>query len=210
MTVLADQIIELYERHARHWDAARRREPLVEAIWLDRFCSFMPPAACVLDLGCGGGVPIAKYFLEHGFNVTGIDTSETMISLCRDRFSQGQWLLEDMRTLSLGRTFGGLIAWDSFFHLKHEDQRRMFPVFRQHAAPGASLLFTSGPEHGEVTGSYQGEPLYHASLAEVEYRSLLSENGFSVAAHAARDAACGQRTVWLAHLRAEPACGPRI
>ena len=40
-----------------------------------------------------------------------------------------------MRELALGRKFSGILAWDSFFHLRHDDQRRMFPVFRQHAAP---------------------------------------------------------------------------
>jgi hypothetical protein len=34
--------------------------------------------------------------------------------------------------LSLQRSFDGILAWDSFFHLNHDDQRRMFPVFRAH------------------------------------------------------------------------------
>ena len=105
-----------------------------------------------------------------------------------------------MRALSLGRRFRGLVAWDSFFHLPHEDQRRMFPVFRAHAAPGASLLFTSGPSHGEAIGDYRGEPLYHASLAASEYRSLLLSNGFDVVAHATEHPDRGGHTVWLARL----------
>jgi SAM-dependent methyltransferase len=202
MSELADQVIDLYERHARHWDAARQREPRTERTWLDRFCSDMPSAASILDLGCGSGVPVAKYLIGRGFNVTGLDTSETMISLCRQRFPGSEWLVGDMRKISLARTFRGLVAWDSFFHLGHDDQRRMFSVFRQHSACGAVVLFTSGPEHGEAIGSYEGDPLYHASLAESEYRSLLSENGFSVLAHAARHPACGHRTLWLAQLSA--------
>jgi SAM-dependent methyltransferase len=202
MTESAARVIDLYERHARHWDAARQRAPMAERTWLDRFCSDMPAAASILDLGCGGGAPVAKYLIEQGFKVMGLDTSETMISLCRDRFPTNEWLVADMRRISLGWTFRGLVAWDSLFHLGHDDQRRMFPVFRQHSAPGAFLLFSSGPEHGEAIGNYQGDPLYHASLAESEYRLLLSENGFSVLAHATRDPACGNRTVWLAQLPA--------
>ncbi len=74
------------------------------------------------------------------------------------------------------------MAWDSFFHLGFDDQRRMFAVFRAHAAPGAPLLFTSGPRHGEAIGRFRGEPLYHASLAPDEYRALLAANGFAVVA----------------------------
>ncbi len=78
--------------------------------------------------------------------------------------SGAEWAVADMRTLALGERFRGLVAWGSFFRLAHDDQRRMFLVFRAHAAPGAALLFTSGPSHGEAIGAYGGEPLYHASL----------------------------------------------
>ncbi len=76
----------------------------------------------------------------------GVDSSPTMISLCRRDFPERQWIVADMRTLALGRRFAGIVAWDSFFHLTYDDQRLMFPIFRAHAATGAPLLFTSGPE----------------------------------------------------------------
>jgi hypothetical protein len=105
-----------------------------------------------------------------------------------------------MRTLSLARRFDGILAWDSFFHLCPDDQRRMFSIFRDHAAPRAALMFTSGPAYGEAIGSYQGEPLYHASLDGAEYRALLSANGFEVMAHMVEDPNCGNHTIWLALL----------
>ena len=106
-----------------------------------------------------------------------------------------------MRTLSLDRRFDGILAWDSFFHLSPEDQRTMFPIFRRHAGPGAALMFTSGPSHGEAIGTYKGEPLYHGSLDGAEYRSLLHENGFEVVSHVIEDPACGHHTVWLSRFR---------
>jgi hypothetical protein len=104
-----------------------------------------------------------------------------------------------MRALSLQRSFQGIVAWDSFFHLSHDNQRLMIPLFREHAAAGCALLFTSGPSHGEAIGSFRGEPLYHASLSADEYRALLGENGFVVQAHVAHNPECG-RTIWLAQL----------
>ena len=74
----------------------------------------------------------------------------------------------------------------------------MFPIFRVHAAPGAPLLFTSGPRHGEATGTLRGEPLYHASLAPDEYRSLLAANDFTVVIERMEDPECGGHSVWLA------------
>ena len=197
MDSASEQIIGLYERHAHAWDRARGRS-LVERAWLDRCTALLAPGASILDLGCGAGEPIAGHLIGRGFRVTGVDSAPTLIAVCRDRFPDHEWRVADMRALSLGRRFDAVIAWDSFFHLAYDDQRAMFPVFAQHAAPGAALLFTSGPAHGEAIGSFQDEPLYHASLDEAEYRSLLAANGFVVLRHVADDPDCGHHTIWLA------------
>jgi len=70
--------------------------------------------------------------------------------------------------------------------------------FASHARPTTPLMFTSGPEEGEVIGSYCGEPLYHASLDPVEYEKLLNKEGFTVQAFAAEDPDCGKHSIWLA------------
>jgi SAM-dependent methyltransferase len=194
----SDGIIDLYERNAHNYVADRRGVAWDESPWLDRFIGLLPKDATILDIGCGCGEPIAQYFIDRNFAVDGVDASPTLISVCRARFPKQRWHVADMRNLALGRTFQGLLAWDSFFHLSHDDQRRMFPIFKLHAASNAALMFTSGTSHGVAMGSYRGEPLYHASLAREEYRTLLEANGFRVEAHVVEDPNCGRHTVWLA------------
>lgn len=200
----AEQIIGLYRRHADAWDAARGRQPSnrpMEAGWLDQFLGLLPPRPPVLDIGCGSGVPISRYLDRQECDLTGVDSSPEMIAFCKARFPLQTWHVADMRRLSLGHVFDGLIAWDSFFHLCHDDQRRMFPIFRAHAAPRATLMFTSGPDHGVAMGTLEGKPLYHASLNGAEYRALLVENGFHVVAHVVEDPSCGRHTIWLAQFK---------
>jgi trans-aconitate methyltransferase len=192
-----DAIIDLYERHARDFDRDRSRA-LEEKLWLDLFLAYTLPGGTMLDIGCGMGEPIARYVMQRGFDVVGMDSSPTMIALCRERFPDAEWLVADMRTLGFGRRFNGVLAWDSFFHLHMDDQRRMFARFASYAAPGAPLMFTSGVSEGERIGSYCGEPLYHASLDRAEYEQLLTRHGFSVQAYRAEDPECGGHTVWLA------------
>jgi SAM-dependent methyltransferase len=195
----ADTIIDLYERRAHDWVCDRSRQPVfIEQTWLDRFCALIKPRGTLLDIGCGPGEPMAAYLLAQGFDICGVDSSPTMISLAQGNFPDREWIIADMRALSLGRTFDGVMAWDSFFHLNYDDQRQMFPTFRAHAKPGAPLLFTSGPQHGEAIGSFRGEPLYHASLSPDEYRALLLENGFECVAEKMEDPECGLHSVWLA------------
>ena len=202
MSTEAERIVELYERHAGIWADARAREKgLYERGWLDRFCELIPPGGSVLDFGCGTGEPMARYLAECGYAVMGIDSSLAMIAMFHAHLPNQQARVADMRTLSLATRFHGIMAWDSFFHLSHQDQRQMFTTFRAHAAPRGALMFTSGPAHGEAIGQLGGEPLYHASLDAVEYRQLLGDEGFAVVATLAEDPTCGGRTVWLAQLR---------
>jgi 2-polyprenyl-3-methyl-5-hydroxy-6-metoxy-1,4-benzoquinol methylase len=197
MTQMASRIIQHYEKHAIAWDSDRRSNAWSDKVWHDRFIDGVAPGERVLDLGCGGGIPIASHLHAHGLEVTGVDSSLTMISLCRQRLPDQEWIVGDMRKLSLKRRFGGILAWDSFFHLDHEHQRRMFVVFATHALPGAMLMFNTGPQHGEAVGDYRGDPLYHASLAAAEYRDLIVRSGFETVEHVAEDRRAGGRTVWL-------------
>jgi len=200
MRELADRIVGLYERHSQVWTRARGTK-LIEAAWLERFRALLAPQGVVLDLGCGSGQPLARYFVERGFSVVGVDSSPAMIALFRRNLPEQEALGADMRSLVLHRVFDGLMAWDSFFHLSPEHQRAMFPIFAAHTQSGAPLLFTSGPEHGEAIGELEGEPLYHASLAPAEYRDLMQASGFECIAHLAEDPECGRHTVWLAQRR---------
>ena len=197
---LHERIAGLYEANAEAWDRQRGRD-LHERAWLDRFASLVPADGPILDLGCGGGEPIARYLIERGFKVTGVDSSPSLIAIARRRFPEQDWLVADMRRLERDRQFPGVIAWHSLFHLARDDQRAMFGRFAASAAPGGALMFTSGHEAGESIGRWQGEPLFHASLAPEEYEALLADHGFDRVERRLRDPECGGSTVWLARRR---------
>ncbi|MBU2137020.1 MAG: class I SAM-dependent methyltransferase [Alphaproteobacteria bacterium] len=197
MSSSARDVIDLYQRHATAW-VRNRGDRLTEGAWLDRFLGLLPEGRRVLDLGCGPGSPMARYLIEQGCAVTGVDGSAELIAVCEAAFPEHTWRVGDMRHTDLDQRFDGVLAWDSLFHLDHDDQRRMFHVFSRHGASGAALMFNSGPAHGEAVGAFEGEPLYHASLAPSEYRSLLAERGFEVVRFTPEDPTCGGRSVWLA------------
>jgi trans-aconitate methyltransferase len=196
----ADQIVAIYERYAIEWDDDRKRASWNDKPWHDRFVACLTQGATVLDLGCGSGMPVAHNIVQHGRHVTGVDSSPTMISLCRNRMPEQEWIVSDMRAVALGRRFNGILGWDSFFFLRPDDQRKMFNVFAAHASPSAFLMFNTGPRYGEAIGQYRGGPLYHASLDSSEYEALLDRSGFKVVSHQVEDHEAGGRTVWLAQL----------
>ncbi|GAB3701924.1 class I SAM-dependent methyltransferase [Spirosoma flavus] len=181
-----------------HWFDQNRAKNLFEKNYLDIVLQHCQSNASILDLGCGTSEPIARYLIEQGCYVTGVDNSVNMIAMCSQRFPDMEWIVADMTAINLPRKFGAVIAWDSFFHLDHDTQRAIFQVFADHTEDGGVLLFTSGTEHGVAYGEMDGHAIFHASLDTVEYQSLLKQHGFDVLKHKVNDETCGNRTVWLA------------
>ena len=194
---LAQNIIEIYKKHARAWTELRGNF-LYEKAWLDHFLARIPQHSKILDLGCGSGKPIADYLIRHDHKITGVDSSDVMIEMARQNFPEQHWLQADMRTVELDQKFNAILAWDSFFHLTPNDQRQMFRQFARFAQQGTVLMFSSGPSYGEAIGDLFGDALYHASLAPEEYRALLKQYGFEVVKMVAEDVECTGHTVWLA------------
>lgn len=191
--------LELYNDITDWYASIRGRvQALMEKKYLDAVISHLPPSGAVLDVGCGIGRPIAEYFSQQGYRVTGVDGASNMIEKARSLRPEGRWIVADMRSLALGEAFDACLAWDSFFHLTPDEQRAMFPIFAAHLDTDGVLLFTSGPDAGVAIGSMNDQEVYHSSLSTEEYRKLLGENGFKILDHQIEDPECGRHTVWLA------------
>ena len=192
-----DETRAIYARQAVAYDTKRSRA-LFEARWLARFSACLPARARVLDLGCGAGEPIARWFIAEGFRVTGIDFAEPMLDLARARWPDGDWRHVDMKQLELIETFDGIIAWNSFFHLRPDEQRMCIGRMAKHLEPGGSVLLTVGHKAGEVSGTVGGEPVYHASLSPAEYAICLEQNGLRLTGFLAEDPETNNHSVLMA------------
>jgi len=85
----------------------------------------------MLDLGCGGGSPVALHMVAQGFRVTGVDSSPTLISLCRTRMPDQEWIIGDMRSLALGGDLAtywlGIASFISGTRTKDDDVWHFLP-----------------------------------------------------------------------------------
>lgn len=184
MSDAADRIVGLYDDRAEDWIADRGEalggpgKTIDEVAALSRFIDVLPVGAAVLDVGCGSGRPWGAALLERGFAVTGVDASPRLITHASKTLPDGEWTVADMRTLDLGRTFGGLLIWYSLFHLTPNDQRTALKRILAHAAPRCGVMMTAGDWDGVSIGEWRGEPLYHASLGRSVYDEALERAGF--------------------------------
>ncbi|KTD41612.1 class I SAM-dependent methyltransferase [Legionella parisiensis] len=193
-----NKVYEAYDELIDWFDVHRNKELHMEQFYLYQIKKHFPHGGSVLDIGCGTGEPIAKFFIQAGYDITGVDASTKMIERCKQNFPNAHWIIEDMRTMKFLVQFDIVIAWHSFFHLPQADQRSALSLFSSLVKPKGLLLFTSGPEAGEVWGENGDYDLYHASLDAKEYTTILNKNHLQVLVHKVSDPNCGGATVWLA------------
>ena len=161
---------------------AKARTGFRERIYVDRFIALAVPGAHILDLGCGTGVPIARYLIDRGFRVTGVDISHAMLALARGHCPEAELVLGDMTGLALEGSFGGIIAWDSVFHVPRARHEGLFGEMSRLLVPGAPLLLSVGGSEGDFTAPMLGAELSYSGHAPAESRRLLESSGFDVLA----------------------------
>ncbi len=190
----------LYRDIAGAWDAQRNRA-LFERKWLDKVLERCGPSPDILYLGCGAGEPVARYLIDAGARITGVDFAPEMLAIATRRFPDHEWVESDIRTYDPDTRFDAIVMWSVLFHLTQDDQRAMFPRFAAMIEPGAPILIQTGITAGEGQGTVEGRPVYHATLDEADYRKLFEANGFTDIVYVPEDAGAGGFTLWLASRR---------
>jgi ubiquinone/menaquinone biosynthesis C-methylase UbiE len=96
------------------------------------------PNAKVLDLGCGTGIPTARFFTEAGCAVIGVDHAERMLDLANTQVPGATFINADIRALSFADgEFDAVTAFFSLLMLSKKDMGRMLQSIHDWLRPGA-------------------------------------------------------------------------
>lgn len=87
-----------YNKIAHLWNVARNGFFGREREYLDAILSVAPIGSTILDLGCGTGRPMAEYIVSRGRCVLGVDQSEEMLRLARQKLPHEQWVLSSIES----------------------------------------------------------------------------------------------------------------
>jgi SAM-dependent methyltransferase len=100
------------------------------SFWIDLANQYGDP---VLELCCGTG-RIALPLAEKGWQVTGIDLSESMLEEARKKSSRVEWIKSDIRNFEIGKKFSLIIfSINSICHLLNiEDVESCFQCVKKH------------------------------------------------------------------------------
>lgn len=169
-----------YEKHA--WEFLRARDPsTVGAEVVKRWARSITPGTEVLEIGCGGGLPVTRVLVDAGLKLWAVDSSPTLLSEFRGRFPDIP--VECARALEssyFGRKFAAVISIGLVFLLQAEEQAALIHRASELIVAGGRFLFTAPLEIGRWADTTTGHEC--RSLGRERYESILVEAGFRVIA----------------------------
>ncbi len=109
----------------------------------------------ILDLGCGPGI-LSKYLSNLGYDVTGVDFAEQMISIARGIVPDTKFIVSDVASLELDDKFDGIVLAHFLIHFSKEENIQILNKLHTLMNPDASLFIQFS---ANLTPGIQDEPL---------------------------------------------------
>ena len=105
---------DLLDLNKRAWDNIAKKYDDRSGIAIsDIFATFtgkLPEKGTVLDLGCGTGLPHARYLVEKGFDVLGVDLSEEMVKVAIKNVPEAIFVQLSMNEIAYRDEFDGVMS----------------------------------------------------------------------------------------------------
>ena len=135
----------------------------------DKFLSFLPPQAHILDFGCGPGRD-TKYFLDHGFRTDAIDGSEEFCRIASEYtgIPVKQMLFQE---LNASEEYDGIWACSSILHSTYDDLNDILMKLAR-ALKQEGILYASF-KYGDFEGMRHGR--YFIDMTEDKLQRILQE-----------------------------------
>jgi len=142
---------------------------LTDLPYIDKFLLKLPASAKILDIGCGPGT-FTQYLQQKGFEVEGIDLSEEMIKIAKEKVPGVTFRLMDMRKLEYpDNSFGGLLVAYSLIHIPSEEIPSTLLGFKKVLKTGGyMMIIAQGGEPDKIVD----EPLKEGEKIRTENPNL--------------------------------------
>jgi SAM-dependent methyltransferase len=140
----------------------------------------LPVRSCILDVGCGNGVPVTEALVNAGYRVVGLDSSVGMLARFQANLPGTSAVRGDARRCPfVNGGFDAAISMGMMFHLSRGDQAAAFASVSRVLKPGAPFLFTGAEieeaDDAGITGTMNGVTFHYYAVPS--YRALTAEQG---------------------------------
>lgn len=142
--------IDYYNRYANIYFESTVELDMEETI--EKFISYLPESAEILDLGCGSGRD-SLWFIQRGFDVTAVDGSEELCELASIHIGQDVLNMQ-YSELDFHEVFDGVWACASLLHVTTDELEEVLLKISESLKPGGTLYMSF--KHGEFSGIRKG------------------------------------------------------
>lgn len=198
---------EIYNRFAAVYESNRDLFDVGE-IFNEFYAGLSLDNGHLLDLGCGAGEPFARWFIERGWQVTGVDFSSQMLELAACSAPEMKTILADMTEVDFPEnSFEAVIAVYSLFHVPRENHPQLFQNIQRWLRPDGQVLFTyatqkyTGQPAFDGTREFMGEHLFYSHDEPEVLRSHLEKCGLNVKSADEREIG-GETFLWVVAAKA--------
>jgi len=166
-----------YDKIAREYQAGRHI--FANKKELEEFASLLPRNAKVLDVGCGAAVPFITFLVERGFNVTGVDFSESQLKLAGKNVPEANLIKQDATRLGLKtNSFDGVTSSYCIIHIAREKHSSLFQSFHRILKPRGVMLISTGSSEWEGTDEYYGTKMFWSHYSPERSLQIIHDAGF--------------------------------
>ena len=142
---------------------------------------FLPESAdgWALHVGCGCNTRFNPLLRAYGLRIEGVDISAHMLALARAADPDVLLHHADICDWQPGRSYRFISAWDSLWHVRLRDQRRVMLKLMAALTPGGVFIFTAGglDEEDEHVDATMGPALHYSTLGIPSLLAVIAEAG---------------------------------
>lgn len=144
-----------------------------------RALAFTKNKGRALDVGCGCTGRFIDLLQAEGFSPEGVDISEKMINLARERHPDITFHHQDICEWAIPGKYDFITAWDSIWHIPLKQQENVLKKLVSSLNTGGVLIFSFGgtDEQGDQTDDFMGPEVYYSTLGTNGFVSLLINMG---------------------------------
>lgn len=149
--------------------------------YLEKLNSLLKPGSLILDLGCGSGKPIDRFFINRGHKVIGIDISEEQIKLAKRNVPQAEYMVKDISKLQKEEyQADAIVSFYTIVHIPRETHQELFEKINSFLPIGGLALVTMGSSEWEGIEDFYGVKMYFSHYGTEKNREIIEKSGFEI------------------------------
>lgn len=174
-----DLVRKGYDKIATRYMLVRKQ--YVNHRYLERLNNLLRPGSAILDLGCGAGKPIDRFFIDNGHNVIGVDISKKQIKLAKTNVPEARYTVKDISNLKREEyQVNAVVSFYVILHIPRETHEELFSKINSFLPAGGLILLTMGSSEWEEIEDFYGTKMYFSHYGPVKNKEIIERADFAV------------------------------